>query len=623
MKTKTKLLFSFIALLICLFSFAVISYAKEITVGAEGCDYVKVDEATAAAESGDTIIIKSDIVNGTINVTKNLTYILEANWTNVGAGTNCVQGTTISIYARGGDRVFSVSSECALNNYSGNTNDFVWNFGSLDGHTLTIDAAKATRRLFYGYWNATLNLYDGAEITNAIQNTSRGEDNFIYFKTINIYDGAKIYGIWSNHKLLKATTLNMYGGEIYGNHTSSINGAIEVDNFNMFGGKIYNNYHTKTNSNHNVSFINVFSSINLYGGEIYGNYVKYGCANTNGIFGTHGYNNIALYMQDGMLHDNFVVDSITVTLNEETGVYEASDIVVREDSKQYNRHIVTNYAYTVFFKNANGSIVDALMINEDGTLAKAYSGKTEVLVPDGSWALEINSCKSVIPDTTKAGTYYVAIAHTPKDDDFDCTTVLLCLACDEVIYEAKEHNIMESLVYENFCANGIYICDCTNDGCTVNDVTDEEYAPLFTMLGYSVTKTALGTNGVGMVQGFYANKTAIKKYETVNGVTVSFGVVAVSKANVSGNPLELVDGAVTVVNEKVLTYNNDKSGNDAVVIKITGIDPENETHINTPLIWCGYISDGKTIKYIDNGNTYENAQAMSYSEILAQQTVNN
>ena len=42
-----------------------------------------------------------------------------------------------------------------------------------------------------------------------------------------------------------------------------------------------------------------------------------------------------------------------------------------------------------------------------------------------------------------------------------------------------------------------------------------------------------------------------------------------------------------------------------------------KAHTTTPLIWCGYVCDGTTIKYIDNGKTYDNAQAMSHKDALA------
>ena len=259
-----------------------------------------------------------------------------------------------------------------------------------------------------------------------------------------------------------------------------------------------------------------------------------------------------------------------------------------------------------------------MIAESDGilTLKKALSGGTELLLPQGEWASTKNSCIPVSPVLTAQATYYTTVDHAAESDDYDCTTALVCGVCGITIHEAKEHSLISSLTYANFCESGVYICYCENDGCIVLNEKDDSFAPMFTMLGYSITEVSIGGKGIGMVQGFYANSTAIQKYEEANGVKLSLGVVAASKSYVESNPLILNNGTVTAVNQNVLFYNNTNTPNDAFEIKITGINPENEAHLNSPLIWCGYVSDGYNIWYIDNGKTYKTAQSMSYNEAL-------
>ena len=114
------------------------------------------------------------------------------------------------------------------------------------------------------------------------------------------------------------------------------------------------------------------------------------------------------------------------------------------------------------------------------------------------------------------------------DDDHDCTTSDKCTAdpdCTEVT-AILSHELYETLVYESFLAGGKYNYGCSNDGCTVIDIVDEDAKAIFSAgadKGYS-------TNGDGIAFGGYTiNIDALNEYNRVNeNNKLNFGIIIVN-----------------------------------------------------------------------------------------------
>ena len=56
-----------------------------------------------------------------------------------------------------------------------------------------------------------------------------------------------------------------------------------------------------------------------------------------------------------------------------------------------------------------------------------------------------------------------ALGHTPADDDGDCSTSVICTVCEEILVEAKEHDLAGDYEYDE---DGHWQI-CQNDGCEV------------------------------------------------------------------------------------------------------------------------------------------------------------
>ncbi|MBQ8145479.1 MAG: leucine-rich repeat domain-containing protein [Clostridia bacterium] len=115
-------------------------------------------------------------------------------------------------------------------------------------------------------------------------------------------------------------------------------------------------------------------------------------------------------------------------------------------------------------------------------------------------------------------------------DDHDCTTSDKCTAdpdCTEVTV-ILSHELYETLVYESFLAGGKYNYGCSNDGCTVIDIVDEDAKAIFTAgedKGYSASES-----GTGIAFGGYTiNIDALNEYNRVNeNNKLNFGIIIVN-----------------------------------------------------------------------------------------------
>ncbi len=590
MKKRTKLLLTLMVIVASVLALAMVASAEEYTVTSAD----EFNTAYSQAVDGDTIIITQSL-SATLNFGKSITYILDGDGVVWKAGANNDNtGKTIKILSKNGDNSFSPNATMWCNSYGLTVKDLSttnWILGAEDrDSTLLFDMTVANNRLFYGTFLNEITFLPGTIFTNLTSTTSSGDTNFLKCTTLNIYENVKIYGNTAARQLIDVTTLNMYGGEIKGNKTSMINGGVLAGTLNMYGGEISNNFHTYTNPNYSVSFLNITKGgLNIYGGEIHNNYAIYGCSQTAGAIGANGnYSVQNLYVIDGKIYDNYVVDSMTVSKNEATGYYEATDIVINENTKQYqdDRFSAKNFKYAVIFREENSRVINAYMVNEDGTILKSVDGSTEITIPSNSsvWTTKMYYCELTQVDTTKAGNYYMPVDHTYEGLN-DCTDPNPCVECAFKPEAKLSHTIVETLAYnDGYLAFGYYTCDCTNDGCTINDIVDEEYLPIFVINGYSSTQGAI-------MQSFQINRDVFAKYTSLNeNVDIKYGILAAS-----GNVVNIYTGVFT---DSVVSVDFTNRAYDIMEMKIYGIG---EAHYATELYCCGYILVDGAITYMDYG----------------------
>ena len=612
---KAKIILIALCVLICVFALLTVASAEEYTVFSSE----EFKTAFDTAVDGDTIVIKADIT-GELEFGKSITYIIDGNYTWLAGGRANAEDKTVSIYARNGNGVFMPNAAMWMNSYEPDVTvkleNTVWNLGALDKEsTLTFDLTKVVTRLFFDVKFKEINFKSGTEITNC---DNSKQDNTFYFRaiTVNLYEGASIHEVYvaPYRGFIDCTTFNIYGGEIYNCYFSEY-GMVLGKTVNMYGGEVHDVYLYFTNTGVNEG---VFNNINfyMYSGEIYNNYVRAAKTSAHSILAGNK------HLVGGSVHNNYVFTSwSSAPKKDENGVYSVDGLDLSQGTEAGNGvGNTTVYEYSVLFKNSDGSIIAAYLV-KDGAIKSTVADATEVTVPQGyEWTLSSNCCIAFDGTiaTDKAGVYYVVAPHTPMDDDFDCKTILVCGACEQTICEAKaDHAIKESLSYSDYCGYGLYVCDCVNEGCLVVDVVNTEYAPIITMLGYSVQEGENGAN-VGIVQGFVVNTEVVGKFEQINNIALSYGaVVAVENSLGGAQPLYIENGKVKANSEKVLTYNVSNGMYDVFEIKLVGInlDGKHPEQLDVKIIACAYISNGERISYIDNGVSYDTAPSKSYNEI--------
>ena len=634
---KSKLILTIICLLACVFALATLVSAAEYTAATDS----EFSTAYANAVDGDTIIITNSL-NGTFNFGKSIKYVLSGDGIVWHANANNeAAGKVVEITSVGGNNTFKPNSGMWCNSYGLTVKDLSstsWTLSASANASLCLDMSVIDGRLFYGTFLKEINLKGNVSVTKLSSTYTSGDTHYIKCTTLNIYDGVKIYGNKAYKPLIDVTNLNLYGGEIYGNVCTGMWPGVTVKNLTMLSGSIYGNYqpdphgtYTNPNDPQCVAYISADESAYIYDGTITGNFVGMGhdksSGTVSGLACRYGTKN--LYIRDGLIHSNILVTHGkfgAFALNSQ-GYYtseidHADYLYVTENpdgtftyEKQYStvKFNVTKYSYSVIFFGDDGAPVQAFMVKDNQDLLKALDGSDALSVPIGKWTNDKNSCVITVPVLTVQATYYTAIDHTPSNDDFDCTTALYCSSCKAVIFEAcGAHAAVESLTYANLCAYGVYTYDCTNPGCSINDIAKES-APIVTMLGYSVTE-ATTFDKISMVQSFFVNPELLESYNRINKVNLQFGVVASSEKYASPNPIYAENGQLVKTNEdKVILYMGKSNSHE---IKVVGIDPQNSVHTSTKLVWCGFAFDGEKILYIDNGNTYENAPFISYSELI-------
>ncbi len=642
MRKQTKLLIALVCVLVSLFAFAMVSSAQEYTVTTND----EFNTAFSSAVDGDTIIIKASI-SATHDFGKSITYILDGDgivWT--AGAQNTATGKTVRVLSRNGSNSFKPNTSMWCNSYGLTVKDLTstrWILGSADAtSTLLFDMDVVDGRLFYGTFLNEITLTTGVIATNLYSTNSSGDTNYFKCTTLNIYEGVKIYGNHSNKSLIDVTTLNMYGGEIYGNACIGMWAGVVATNLNMYGGSIHNNYqpaphsvNTNANDPQSVAFVSA-GNVCIYDGEIHTNYVGFGHKNeTRGTaagIGTRA-STLHLYIKDGAIHSN-----VLVTLGQfgafsidENGCYTCvidsanyENVIDNGDgtttyTRQYLRYSLHAYEYSVIFKNASNSIINAFMVDSEGAVIKSVDGSETVAIPSGiaSWSASANDCKAVEVVLNAQSTYYVSAEHTAVGEN-DCTKGVICDKCEAALTEPQaEHKLLVTIVYENnnFAKAGTRTETCQNSACEHNAVT--EAPALFVFVGYSTNN-----DNTELCASYTTNVKAISEFKACNtDVKIQYGLVATANAT-SLDVLKLNGDKVeaNVSNAVVADVTGEYAGFD---FRLNGFTtPSTVDEIDTKaieLVICAYVVANDNINYLGSTNdlTYfgSTATTLTFYEI--------
>ena len=147
-------------------------------------------------------------------------------------------------------------------------------------------------------------------------------------------------------------------------------------------------------------------------------------------------------------------------------------------------------------------------------------------------------------------------------------------------FELENGATLIGIVYANgFGANGYKQIKCAR--CTANDESGVA-SPIFDGFGYSTREES--DLRCGMVMSYVVDMDALREYENVTGTALSYGVLAIAKPNVSGNPLG-ADGSTD--NESITTTS--VTGTKAVDLIIWG----------SRAAWNAALTDGTVVKALE------------------------
>ncbi|MBO5440742.1 MAG: leucine-rich repeat domain-containing protein [Clostridia bacterium] len=170
-----------------------------------------------------------------------------------------------------------------------------------------------------------------------------------------------------------------------------------------------------------------------------------------------------------------------------------------------------------------------------------------------------------------------------------------------------------NIVYANYLANGTLNIKCARcEECNGSDVD-----PIISSFKGFSTKE----EGSGLTFGYTLDLEAIKEYEAVNGKTLEFGFVVAVQAFLGDNaPLDKDGNAASdkVIKASITSENYTYTGAD---FRLTGnwdgtanVNGEEVAVKDIKFYMAGYILDGTSVIYINDGATSDKADAVSYNQ---------
>ncbi len=464
----------------------------------------------------DTIYIDADISGGSFLGNSSVTYVLNANWTNVSQYSNAwtvANDSNIAFLANGARRTITFTGNRFQTNGTHPSNSSI-TYGGINGGDLLVNLSSYSNYFMYDSKDYTINLYN---VTFSGYSLNKNDWTFLSAKVLNIYDNVVIENCNnSGGILINATTFNMYGGEIKNNVVTNNMGRMIISGtFNMYGGSIHDNYNINTRTDSYTCHLFQADNANLYAGSIYNNYYEKS-GNNSGLIGKQGSTNNVGYAAFGVIGANYeVTDPVIQKID---GIYSLSSGTATESTTAFKGGVVS---HSVIFKSPDATIVDAFMIKADGTLQKSASGATTLTVPNAYSVWVINKAHSC------------AFSITPK---FDA----------QATYYGTNHNISDTIAirYPNgFTKAGVTGYSCSGIDCEYIEKT-EDLEAIFSPNGYSYNTAKTGIDG-----GYLLNNDALKAYNELND-DIRFGIIIVNPAYLGDSFLD-ENGKITA-KEKAL-----------------------------------------------------------------------
>ena len=209
--------------------------------------------------------------------------------------------------------------------------------------------------------------------------------------------------------------------------------------------------------------------------------------------------------------------------------------------------------------------------------------------------------------------------HSANEDDYDCTTSLLCANCGKELAKSQDsHNIVTVCAYANGFLNvGVYESKCHNAGCNYVEQSKELDA-LFTCLGYSASKTGVG----GIAIGFTVNNEAISEYEDITGKTLNYGVFAVAQTKLgTSNIFDENNNAIS----SAITADLTSYAFTTFEVKVVGFTDEQK---DSKLAMGAYVAvtEGEETEYsymqVGTPNANEKYCFVSYNDVVGAPSTN-
>ena len=215
--------------------------------------------------------------------------------------------------------------------------------------------------------------------------------------------------------------------------------------------------------------------------------------------------------------------------------------------------------------------------------------------------------------------------HTENDNP----CVVYCDRCDDYDGQMKKnpaHNYVNSIAYTNYLAKGIKTQKCQSEGC-VHNITPNtvEVNPIISSFKGFSTKEV----GDGLTFGYTLNLEAIEEYEAVNSTTLEFGFVVAVQAFLGDNaPLDKDGNAASnnVIKASITSEDHTYTGADFRLTSASWDGTANINGVETALkdikfYMAGYIIDGASVIYINDGATGNSADAYSYRDIAGTEVI--
>ena len=302
-----------------------------------------------------------------------------------------------------------------------------------------------------------------------------------------------------------------------------------------------------------------------------------------------------------------IEDSVVYGTGTEEWISMGANSYIRNSRIALNPFKIDSYMHSGYARDGQEAILENVIFenaNISSNTGAIYVKMINCQFPNGMSLYITGDSKgktkfTAIQDPTcenGGGTYFVELAkgsgktYTSFADFPTVIEELPALGHENTVVVAYENGYLQSGYKKEGCSR----CD---------QHTTETLMPLFKTLGFSVPEDG----GASISVGFIVDRDAIETYNKVTGITVKYGVFAVSKSKLADGDVfgeDLVPSGSAVTREI-----NDT--NDAFLIKITGFTTD--TQKSTPLAIGGYViaDDGntKTVSFLqadepENGEKY-------------------